>query len=397
MATKLDQIEDLVHDFQYVEDDRIVTTVGLVATFYFWGGHTKKKRQALVHCIEAFEERYGNELKWGCDPESWKTRSLNDKKLPNLHDYVASLDEDDCIEWHLSSSNHREEVADFSITCMTERGWQDDQISWLRFQLPRRHAFESDLLKEFESLLSTCIEKLEPLHGNAGLAAVTPLLEVPYEGDVFDVATRYRTLYIEGAADLLCAAHGPKSVNWINIIGDNLAERLGGPQAYANYSHNLGIDATRLGKTVVIRTGATPEISPLSEPLPEGYVRANAAIRPLRDGAYDSMGGGSIHGEMRFNRYTSDLWIRRLDVPNTWPPLSFAGLGGEPMGQPPLKIARLKTGERCKIYGRYKRTEAETAELVLLPEDIAPFHVLFRAHGQFVSREATAWELVATL
>lgn len=394
---KLDQIENLVHDFQFVEDDRIVMTVGLVATFYFWGGHTKERRQALVHCIQAFEARYGSELKWGCDPESWKARSLNDKQLPNLHDYVASLDEDDCIEWHLSSSNHREEVADFSITCMTERGWQDDQISWLTFQLPSRHAFDSDLRQQFESLLTICIEKLEPLHGHAGLAAVTPLLEVPYEGDVFDVATRYRTLYIEGAADLLCAAHGPKSVSWLTIIGDVLAERMGGHQAYANYCRNLGVDTTRLGKTIVIRSGDVPEIGPLVESPPEGYVRANAALRPLRDGAYDSMGGGSIHGEVRFNRCTSDLWIRRLDVPNTWPPLSFAGLGKEPLGQPPSKKVRLKTGERCKIYGRYKRTDADTPELVLLPDDVVPFRVLCGAHGQFVSREAATWELVATL
>jgi len=397
LAMKVDQIEDLVHDFQYVEDDRIVTTVGFVATFYFWGGHTKEKRQALVRCIQAFEERYGSELKWGCDPESWKTKRLKDKELPKLNDYVSSLDEDDCIEWHLSSSDHREEVADFSITCMTERGWQDDQISWLTFHLPRRHAFDSEQRQKLESLLSICIEELEPLHGHAGLAAVTPLLEVPFEGDVFDVATRYRTLYIEGAADLLCAAHGPKSVSWLTIIGDVLAERLGGQQAYANYCRNLGVDTARLGKTLVIRSGDVPEIGPVSESPPEGYVRANAALRPLRDGAYDSMGGGSIHGEVRFNRCTSDLWIRRLDVPNTWPPLSFAGLGKEPLGQLPSKNVRLKAGERCKTYGRYKRTGADTPELVLLPDDVAPFHVLCGAHGQFVGREAATWELVATL
>jgi len=394
---KPDQTEDLVHDFQYVEDDRIVMTVGLVATFFFWGGHTQEKRRALVHCVEAFQEQYGSELRWGCDPESWKTKKLNDPKLPKLRDYVASLDEDDCIEWHLSSSNHREEVAEFSITCMTERGWQEDQMSWLTFQLPRHHAFESDLRQEFELLLSTCVEKLDPLHGQAGLAAVTPLLEVPYEGDVFDVATRYRTLYVEGAADLLCAAHGPKSINWLTIVGDVLAERMGGQQAYENYCRTLGVDTTRLGKTLVIRAGAVPEISPVSEAPPAGYVRANTALRPLRDGAYDSMGGGSIHGEVRFNRCTSDLWIRRLDAPDTWPPLSFAGLGKEPLGQSPSKNVKLKTGDRCEIHGRYKYSDAEAPELVLLPDDVAPFRLRYGAHGQFVGREAVTWELVATL
>jgi hypothetical protein len=40
MSNSLEKIEGLLPDFQYVDEDRIVTTIGFVASFYFWSGHT---------------------------------------------------------------------------------------------------------------------------------------------------------------------------------------------------------------------------------------------------------------------------------------------------------------------------------------------------------------------
>jgi hypothetical protein len=394
MSNSLEKIEDLLPDFQYVEEDRIVTTIGFVASFYFWSGHTVAKRQALIECIEAFEDAYGNELKWGCDPDSWQTKKLS--KLPKLRNYVASLDEDDCIEWHLSSSDHREEAADFSISCVTERGWEENDISWLAFQVPRSCAFDESQRKKLETLLLLVIERLAPFHGNAGLAAVCPELEIPYEGDVFDVATRYRALYV-CTSDTLCAPRGPKSIDWLTIVGDVLAERLGGPDAYADYCRRFGIEPIRHGQTLILRAGDAPEIGPINEPDPPAYVAANAALRPLRDGAYDSMGGGSINGEVRFNRCTSDLWIRRFDQQGIWPPATLLGLGKEPLGKQPSKRIRVKTGEHSQHYGRYQRENADKPELILMPGDVAPYWLKLGPHGEYLGRDAVTWELVAEL
>ena len=55
----LQELEDLVPDYQYVDGDRVVLTVGIRATFYFWGGHSAPKRKALVECVEAYEQAYG--------------------------------------------------------------------------------------------------------------------------------------------------------------------------------------------------------------------------------------------------------------------------------------------------------------------------------------------------
>lgn len=397
MTKGLDEIEDLVPDFQYVDDDRIVVTVGFSACFYFWGGHTSAKRQALIECIEAFEGAYGSELKWGCDPDSWKTRKITDKKLPKFRDYVGSLDEDDCIEWHLSSSAHREETADYSISCVTERGWHEGRISQLSFQVPRSLAFITSHREKLEDLLLFMVDKLAPFHGHAGLAAVAPVLAIPYEGDLFDVATRYRALYIEGAGDLLCAPNGPKSVNWLTIVGDVLTERLGGVQAYMDYARECGIEPLPHGQTLILRAGDLPQIGPVSQAMPKPYVAANSAIRPLRDGAYDSMGGGSVNGEVRFNRCTSDLWIRRFDEHDIWPPVTLVGLGREPLGRVPSKKIRVKTGERSRHYGRFQRAGADKPELVLMPGDVAPYWLRLGPHGEYLGRDAVAWELVAEL
>ncbi|MFX5705861.1 hypothetical protein ABTE52_23010, partial [Acinetobacter baumannii] len=76
----------------------------------------------------------------------------------------------------------------------------------------------------------------------------------------------------------------------------------------------------------------------------EAYARINAALRPLRDAAYNSMGSASNWGELRFNRFTSDLWIRRFDQRDAWPPVFPLDPATLIAGSIPKKKIRLKTG-----------------------------------------------------
>ncbi|MCO4857332.1 DUF3396 domain-containing protein [Herbaspirillum sp. WGmk3] len=397
MNEKLAEIESLCPDFQYVDDNRIITSIGMTATFYFWGGHTSEKRQALVDFFEAYEEAFGIHLKWGCDPDSWATRKFSNARFPTLRDHVAGLDEDDCVEWHLSSSAHREEVAQYSITCLTERGWQRGFISDLQFQLPRDHAFDPHHRKTLDELLLRAIETLKPFHGRAGLAAILPEQDVSYEPEAFDLATRYRSLYIPGAGDLIRAPVGPKSIDWITIVGDVLAERMGGVDACADYCREIGVIPVRHRQALVLRTGATPEIGPVTQTVPAGYVKVDRALRPLRDGAHGSMGGGSSGGEVRFNRCTSDQWIRRLDQLGAWPPATPLRLGKVLDGTQPIKKVRLKTGRPSPCYGRFHRPGTEKFGVILMPGDIAPYWLNLGPHGEFLGREAITWELLAEL
>jgi len=121
------------------------------------------------------------------------------------------------------------------------------------------------------------------------------------------------------------------------------------------------------------------------------------------------MGSGSIDGELRFNRCTSDLWIRRFDGRDIWPPASFAGLPQGPIGIKPTKKVKLDTGKPSAVHGRYRMYPPDpelfnedeeydrTPIVILLPGDIAPYHVKIGPHGEFLSRKRVTWELFEEL
>ena len=158
MSDSLAKIEALVPDFQYVDSDhnRIVLTVGFSASFYFWGGHTPEKRQALIECVEAFEAAYRGELKWGCHPDTWKTLRVGDKRLPSFRDYVMTLDEDDSVEWYVASGDDDDAANEYAVSCHTERGWMEGQMSALYFRVPRALIFEADHQKVLSDLIFFC-------------------------------------------------------------------------------------------------------------------------------------------------------------------------------------------------------------------------------------------------
>lgn len=408
MSDNLAKIEALVPDFQYVDSDhnRVVLTAGFSASFYFWDGHTSAKREALIECVEAFEAAYGHELKWGCNPDTWKTVRLEDKKLPSFRNHVKTLDEDDAIEWYVASGEDREEVSDYALTCLTERGWMEGRISSFSFHLPRALIFQAEQQKTLSDLIFLCNNRLTPFHGHAGLGAITTEQQIEWEPEELDVATRYLALYAGGTFDALQAPNGIKSVDWLTFISNTLTQRLGGPDAFVAYCRRFGVEPTPLGSGFFIRAGEYPQLGPVDEPTPDAYVRVNAALRPLRNGNFGSMGTGSVSGEQRFNRCTSDLWIRRFDAPGIWPPATFIGLPRTPVGNIPGKKIKLKTGETCTVHGRYRHPAFEAVaagddddapQVVLMPGDVAPHWLRLGAHGEYLGRDAVAWELVAEL
>lgn len=185
-------------------------------------------------------------------------------------------------------------------------------------------------------------------------------------------------------------------------------ESLGGPDAFVAYCRRFNVEPMALANGFMIQAGELPQIGPVNLPVPEDYVRANAALRPLRNGNFGSMGSGSISGELRFDRCTSDLWMRRLDEPGIWPPPTFIGLPREPLGAVPHKKLELNPGDVCVVHGRYRQagfvTPADHGDdvdlapmVVLLPDDMAPFLLNLGPHGEFLGRAAIKWELIAEL
>jgi hypothetical protein len=402
------KVEALVTDFQYVDSERdlAILSVGFSASFFFWEGHTLEKRRALVECVEAFQAIYGDELSWGCDPDTWKTVHLADKKLPSFREYVNGLDEDDAVEWYVASGEDRAEVSKYALTCLTERGWMDGRMSLFYFQVPRGLIFESEHQKALLDLIFFCHERLAPFHGHAGFSAITTEQQIEWEPEELDLATRYFALYAGESADAQQAQNGIKSINWLTFIGNTLTERMGGPAEFVKNCGRFDVRPQPHGSGFIIRVEDYPQLGPVDEGVPDAYIRVNNAVRPLRNGNFGSMGTGSTSGERRFNRCTSDLWIRRFDQPGIWPPATFVGLPKSPVGKIPMKKMIIKTGATCTLHGRYRHTsfdkvaqggDDDAPQVVLLPGDVAPYWLELGPHGEYIGRTAVRWELVAEL
>jgi hypothetical protein len=400
MTTTFESLEALVPDFQYVDDehDCIVLTVGLQATFYFWGGHRPDVRTSIADCAQAYEAEYGGELRWLLQPDTQRRVDLNDGNPLSLRDYIATLDEDDSIEWYVSSSETDESVGEYRYEIVTERGWQEGVISTFSFTVPREHAFDADSKSRFVRLFEFIADRLAPYHAHAGLAAVTSFEQEDWQSEELDVATRYQGLYIEANfIDANYAPDGLKSVDWLTYIGNILAERVGGIDRLSSSLQARAIAIKQLRAGLLIASGKCPDIGQVENGLPPALVDINRAVRPLRNGAFGSMAFGSASGEPRFTRCTSDLWIRRFDAEGIWPPATFVGLGKEPFGRSPSRKIRLKTGDTSPIYGRYRRLDAEKPEIVLMAGDVAPYWLSLGPHGELLSRDAVVWELAAEL
>lgn len=398
--TNLQELEDLLPDYQYVDGERIVLTVGLLATFYFWDGHKASVRSALVECIEAYQSNYGSNLTWAFDAEAAKPVPI--EKMAPVRKLVAEMDADDMLEWFAASGDF-DSATEYRISAMTERGWQENQASMVSFVLPRDHAYIPEKREKLFGLVKMFAEKLSPFHGHVGLGAVSVHQQYRYQSDELDVATRYRGLFIEDVFHGNWAYSGLTSIDWLTYVGQPLAERVGGMRELGNRLRKAGANVTELSRGLFVAYGAEPDIGVMHEDIPPLVSAVNGVLRPLRIGNVESMGFGSVNGELRFNRYTSDLWTRRYDAPYIWPPASFIGLPERALIKPRTPSLKLKTGEICAIAGRYQyiakpdpdQDEDFIPMVVLLPGDIAPYWVELGPHGEYLGRAEITWSLIA--
>jgi len=403
-----EKIEALRPDFEYSdEDDRVLLSVGFTASFFFWEGHTDAKRKAVVECIEAFEAVFGEHLVWALDEDTGRWVKLSTKEYPSARQQVSRMDENDCLSIYLCSGEDNQAVSDYAVSCLTERGWMSGKISVFRFQVPRDQVFEKKSKDQVLDLIDICHRKLKPFHGSAGFSAISTYGETLWEPEKLDVATRYLTLNsVSRVDDKMAAPLGIKSISWLTFVGNTLAERLGGAEVFDAYCKRFGVTAKRFDHGLLFQADDVPGLGPIAEPVPDGYLKVNAALRPLRAGNFGSMGSGSVNGEMRFNAFTTDLWIRRFDKPGIWPPTTFIGLPETLPGSPPRKKIKLRTGEECVISGRYRHPgfgpaepheDDEAPHVVLLEGDYAPYSLRLGPHGEYLGREAVSWELASTL
>ncbi|NQE47772.1 hypothetical protein RC52_04630 [Herbaspirillum rubrisubalbicans] len=235
-----------------------------------------------------------------------------------------------------------------------------------------------------------------------GLGAIGVHQQYRYQSDAFDVATRYRGLYIEEVFHANWAHEGLTSIDWFTYVSTTLAERCGGIKDLEHRLRSAGADVKVMDEGLFVAYGEEPDIGPVVEPIAPTISAVNAILRPLRLGNVQ-LAFGSINGEIRFTPYTSDLWVRRYDAPGIWPPTSLIGLPEEPSAEIAQPIVRLKSGKPCKTGGRYRDLskfnpdleDEDMPTIYLLPGDIAPYWLNLGPHGKYLGRETVTWTLIA--
>jgi hypothetical protein len=408
MTILKEQIEKHAEDFTYIdsETDFVVVGVGFVFTAYFWNGHKHDVRLAIAKCLNELNQAFDSPFKWGFDNDAGKFKDV--KNIPDIYNYIKSMDEDDTLSYFLSSAENHESVGEYTFSCLTERGWMSNNLSVLKFSVPRDVVYDDSKFEILKNLILSFIKYLNPYHANAGFSVVSTYEETIWDGGKYDLATRYNTLMVEDfASDSIKSAFGIKSVNWLNFFSKKLAACIDEPKNIPAYFSKGGFKAQAVDGGFLTQTSEFPQITHISEPVPNEYLKMNALLRPLRIGHFGSMGSMSINGEIRFDEYTTDLWIRRLDGQEIWPPSLQGGVPSEL----PLFFSKsakhVKSGEVCNIQARFRDMSVPFPDdvgdydpanfVVLLPRDVAPFKMVLGPHGEFLGRVSVKWGVVQVL
>ncbi|GAA0308750.1 type VI immunity family protein [Psychrobacter aestuarii] len=417
-------IENYKDEFEYFdaslgEEELTVLSVQLEACFLFWDGHTEAVRQQLKSCIKAYMAVFGDHVTWGFEPKSWRAKPID--KLPRFQQHLDNHAHiDDCIEWFVASGSPDalNESFDYSVFCLTARGWQVQDTSQLRFRIQRENLYDPVMRKAIIQLFNHCIDCLNPYRATMGWGSAFGYDKGRVGIDILDQAHCFLGINIYDVWDKGQLRQGIRSIDWWTYISDELAERVGGMVVFKAQVLAKKVVNQPYDKGILLIAADEPQLLPSDGRIPTDYININTLTRPMRNGNYGSIGNGYDMGvgNQSFNSYFTDLWIRRFDHPKLWRQLPQP-IDNQTRSQPNIDIVTLKTGDVGQISGRY-RYENEYDHVrgnpvhvedpystindyrqyvVLLKGDIAPYYIQMDQHGHMEKNVSIAWTLFEIL
>lgn len=399
-----------------------VLTAHWQSCFYYWGGHTLEKRQALANCIDAYIEYFDQQLTWGFKTQpSGRWRAVWRKHTKTFAQVLQdNSDPGDAIEYHFYSGDPAWEdyASPFVISCMTNRNWNRREGSYLSFRVPYAYLLDAQYRPIIDKLITDCIQALDPYYAVSGLEAATPYSQNQVATDVYIQAQKYLGI-MQGIiySDTNTMHQGLKSLDWLTYISRDLAKGYGSAERFYQMAIEQGIDIYPLAAGYMIQASELPQILPIQEIIPDSYHHINNLLRPLRNGNYNSLSIGGWEDEPpRFGLISSDAWIRRFDAPNIFPITIDS-----PIEVKSIRKHRIKSGKVCLYSGRY-RYNADTENtgrplyheydvatdyevgfevgdfrqfVVLNKGDIVPYYLDLGQHGDIRQVIAIEWSLVS--
>lgn len=413
-------------DFQWSEHKKDQPSLFIVgaefqAHFLYFAGHSPKKRQALIECIEAYNRHYAEHFTWGAYVnEKGVMRHYDIVKMPSIQEAVAKHPHpDDQIEWSCLSGE-RDEAPEYMVSAFTNRDWEGKKFfsSTLTFHVPNQLIFDIEQKKILMSLIQMCIDKLGVYHAVAGFQGVLPYKPIGV-GD-YSLAQGERFWGIYQGADILersRIADGIKSIDWLTYLSNTLVQRICEVKNFPKYCEFFNLKPQQQQEGFLFQLEDFPQILPSDQPVLDSYYNLNKALRPLRNGAYWSISWDVGNNYKVLDVDASRKWIRRLDAPDIFPDR------GHYQERKPLKNnIYLASGRPCKIDGIYRyedqlnfKGEPRHAgyddrddyqenyvydlrqQVVLLKGDIAPRFLECYEHMVLKEAKKIKWRLVSEI
>lgn len=361
MINSYSDLEPYLKDFQWLEHKKdqpslFITGAEFQAHFLYFAGHTPEKRQALIECIEAFNQHYAEYFTWGAYVnEKGKGRYYDITEMPNIEEAVTKNSHpDDQIEWYCASGE-RDEAPAYMINAFTNRGWEGHKLfgSTLTFHVPNQLIFDAEQKQILMSLIQMCIDKLGVYHAVAGFHNVRPFKPMGV-GD-YALAQGERFWGIYQGADIMERSRiqdGIKSIDWLTYISNTLAQRICEVETFPKYCEHFKIKPQQQKEGFLFQLEDYPQLLPSDQPVLESYYNLNKSLRPLRDGAYSSISWDEGNNYKVLDVEASRKWIRRLDAPDIFP-----DRGHYQEIKPKKNDIYLESGRPCEIDGAYRYDE----------------------------------------
>lgn len=303
------------------EDDNTlpVQQVGIVAIFHLIDAYLPERRKGIAEAFSLYYELYGDKLKGGYrEDKRMIVRPFSKMGFEAYRDYIVNTSPMNVVEFKTMSRLSLKHTSDYAFGVYSPAGWFEKvhkTFTTVRFYLPVEE-IRKERKASFESFLLKCCALLRPLHGAAGLGIQECHAWEDYQHLEYETAWAHRGVDVCGPTGNEEWREGYSNLNWYTFLAHHWIATLGMPEELQAKLNDERIALLPYEWGTAIRAGDWPALGKAqTDPRPELYVKVNNAIRSLRVQDIGSLHYGSIADEVRFNPLTSNLWLRRFDMP----------------------------------------------------------------------------------
>lgn len=318
----LQRIADHEHALTWtMPNGEVVIRPGLILTVFFAQGYSAEGRQKIAAVFDYFTQRYGERLtgKMLSGANDGRYSALRKGGYEALRREATQLEACYALEWGLFSEKTQEVAPEYSIETLTSQDLTEERFgkrSYLKVCLPWRELSGDEGAHAFKELVLFVCNTLAVEHGYAGLSPVLPYDFDRYMSFEYPLSQQFAGLVIDSVAyghGKELKNHSIKGVNWLTIVGNELLNKLGGPDKVQQQLHIPGVQVHPYSSGLIVQAGDYPSLGAEDEGLPPLYVAVNRVFKPIRIADPDQ-----LHYHMpdreSFDKEATLRWYGRFDV-----------------------------------------------------------------------------------